>query len=808
MVLNNFKLAFRNMWHNKALALLQISGLSIGVAASLLLAIYINGQWKFDRFHQKSGQIVRINAISENEETAFRSNAITFSGMGPWAVDQFQEVKSSVRMARWIANDVVLRFGDNVIRDDAFLFVDSNFMEVFSFELIEGNAKEVLSRPNTIVLTESKAKAFFGNESALGKSIIFDGRNPFVVTGVLKDPPRESHIQFSALCPITTIQEFGLDMYKDNHFDYAAVFTYLVLDNQTPIESFEQKLNSSFYGEFAENKFKNGFEVQSLTDIHMDNEIQYGLGQSINGANITTLLGISFLILAMCWINHFNLFTAESFGKMKPLSIRRIIGADRKHVFNQLAISALLTNLIGIAFGILLAVFGYLTFKNNFDWNLNAALDLEWNLNAPAFLIILYVVIGTILSTVLPAFILSAVDLLGFLQPKFQKSVNGLNIRKALLIFQFAIMIALTSFGILIYQQTKYAQKKPLSINLDNVTILRSPLGFAYQENQDVHFNYFYEEMKKRPEVENLGFSTVIPGQVIDHLENTIFEGKDVSKLLHKYFIAADFFETFQFQFLAKNDRYVNPLKDQSYGVINESALRLLGYEKASDIIGKTIMNNDKKLEIVGVVKDHHQLSIHHPLQAILFDLWGNAKGYEDGYYAIKYGAQVDLNKAQIATEILYHQAFPFAAFDVFSAKDYYQRQYQDDRGFLNIILMFIGLSFLIGCFGMIGISMIEFDRRTKEVAIRKTLGASITSIIILLFKNILQLTVYANIFAAPIAFYFMYNWLQKFTYRIDISWQIFVGSAISTLMVIFLVLIYQAKKTATVNPVNSLKSE
>ncbi|MBK8635016.1 MAG: ABC transporter permease [Saprospiraceae bacterium] len=167
MVLNNFKLAFRNMWHNKALALLQISGLSIGVAASLLLAIYINGQWKFDRFHQKSGQIVRINAISENEETAFRSNAITFSGMGPWAVDQFQEVKSSVRMARWIANDVVLRFGDNVIRDDAFLFVDSNFMEVFSFELIEGNAKEVLSRPNTIVLTESKAKAFFGKKVAL-----------------------------------------------------------------------------------------------------------------------------------------------------------------------------------------------------------------------------------------------------------------------------------------------------------------------------------------------------------------------------------------------------------------------------------------------------------------------------------------------------------------------------------------------------------------------------------------------------------------------------------------------------------------
>ncbi|MBK8635017.1 MAG: FtsX-like permease family protein [Saprospiraceae bacterium] len=227
------------------------------------------------------------------------------------------------------------------------------------------------------------------------------------------------------MCPITTIQEFGLDMYKDNHFDYAAVFTYLVLDNQTPIESFEQKLNSSFYGEFAENKFKNGFEVQGLTDIHMDNEIQYGLGQSINGANIFTLLGISFLILAMCWINHFNLFTAESFGKMKPLSIRRIIGADRKHVFNQLAISALLTNLIGIAFGILLAVIGYLTFKNNFDWNLNAALDLEWNLGAPAFLIILYVVIGTILSTVLPAFILSAVDLLGFLQPKFQNQSMG-----------------------------------------------------------------------------------------------------------------------------------------------------------------------------------------------------------------------------------------------------------------------------------------------------------------------------------------------------------------------------------------------
>ncbi|HPN69021.1 MAG TPA: ABC transporter permease [Saprospiraceae bacterium] len=796
------------MRQNKALALLQISGLSIGVAASILLAIYINGQWKFDRFHQKSEQIVRINAISENEETAFRSSAITFSGMGPWVANHFQEVKSSVRLARWIANDVVLRFGENVIRDDAFLFVDSNFLEVFSFQLIEGNAKDILSRPNTIVLTQSKAKAFFGEGPALGKTILFDGRNSFLVTGVLKDPPKESHIQFSALCPITTIQEFGLDMYKDNHFDYAAVFTYLVLDKQTPIESFGQKLNDRFYGEFAENKFKNGFEVQSLTDIHMDNEVQYGLGQSINGANIFTLLGISFLILAMCWINHFNLFTAETFGKTKPLSIRRIIGADRKHVFNQLAISALLTNLMGIGFGILLAVIGYLTFKNNFDWNLNASLDIEWSFKAPPFLIVIYLVLGTILSTVLPAIILSAVDLLGFLQPKFQKSIHGMNIRKALLIFQFSIMIALTSFGILIYQQTKYAQKKPLSINLDDVTILRSPLGFAYQENQDIHFNYFYEEMKKRPEVENVGFSTSIPGQVISLVDKTIFNGKDVSKLLHRYFIAADFFETFQFQFLGKSETYSSQLSDKSYGVINESAMRVLGIDKTEDIIGKTLINNDELLEIVGVVKDHHQLSIHHPKQAILYDFRQGAKGYEDGYYAVKYGAHVDLTRAQNVTKTLFHKAFPFAAFDTFSAKEFYQRQYQDDQGFLNIILIFIGLSFLIGCFGMIGISMIEFDRRTKEVAIRKTLGASIASIIVLLFKNIMQLTIFANVIAVPIAFYFMFRWLRKFSYRVDISWQIFASSAISTLLVIFLVLINQAKKTASLNPVNSLKRE
>ncbi|MGK2863637.1 MAG: ABC transporter permease, partial [Chitinophagaceae bacterium] len=415
MLRNYLRITLRNLVFNKWLSGLKVLGLGIGIAASLLLTVYLNWQWSFDRMHGNGDNIVRINTVQPIETSHYSYSAITASGVAVWAKNNFPEVKNYVRMARWIANDVVLRHENIVIRDESFLFVDSTFFEVFDFEFIEGDKSTALNSPNSILLTESKAKAFFGNQSALGKTILFDGRKTFLVTGVLKDVAVESHLQFSALCPMSTIQSYGMQMYQDDHFIMSSVFSYLKLEPKAGLKNLNQKLNAKFASDILKTGNKEIFALQKLHDIHLDNSVQYGLGESVSGKSIWLLFGISVLILLMSWANQVNIFTAEIFGKSKPLNVSRILGARKTDIWQQLITSASVSNILGILLGLILSQICLPVLSSVFNLPVKSLFDFRFSINSPGTYILFIIGFGIILTSFFHTFLLSSTNIIAYL---------------------------------------------------------------------------------------------------------------------------------------------------------------------------------------------------------------------------------------------------------------------------------------------------------------------------------------------------------------------------------------------------------
>ncbi|MGK2863562.1 MAG: FtsX-like permease family protein, partial [Chitinophagaceae bacterium] len=509
----------------------------------------------------------------------------------------------------------------------------------------------------------------------------------------------------------------------------------------------------------------------------------------------------------MSWANQVNIFTAEIFGKSKPMNVSRILGARKSDIWQQLITSAAVSNILGVLSGLVLTQICLPILSSVFNLPVKSLFDFRFSINSPGTYMLFIIGFGIILTSFFHTFLLSSTNIIAYLSRQ-EKNNRGLLLRRSLIVFQFSIIVALTAFGLLINEQTIFMKEMPVEINLNGVEVLRSPLGFQTQSDQDEHFEYFYQEIKKLPEVESVGFSGAIPGQNLSPFEKTMFEGKDFSNRIYRNYVAADLFETYEFTFLSKSPDFVFPTKDLPYAVINESAMRMLGYVNPEKIMGKIVTEFDRKLKIVAVVKDHHQRSLHHPILPTLYDFTGKQSGGEDGFYSVRYHPNADLKTLNAKMATIYKKAFPFAAYDTFLIKDFYNQQYVWDSNFLQLIQFFVLLSIAIGVFGMIGISIIEITRRTKEITVRKILGAGIPAIWLLILKYFLLLIFLSFLVATPIAWYFMTNWLQKYTYHTEISWWIFIAAGTGAVLITLLTVSFQAIKAAIANPVQSLRTE
>jgi putative ABC transport system permease protein len=670
--------------------------------------------------------------------------------------------------------------------------------------MMSGDPKTALQAPNSLVLTQTTAQKLFGSEDPLGQEVLFENLKPFKITGVIKDPPIQSHIQFDILGSLSTMVSWQLDVYGDQQLGAAYIYAYLRLEKNTDRKALAEKLTDLVGSLKTTDGGSDRYHLQPLEQIHLYSQLDQEIGVTGQGNNIWLLMGIAVLILFLGWVNHFNLFSANVFDQTPSLSVRRIVGATSKQIFLQLAFSAAVFSLLGLIAGIIIMLFSEPIIENIFGIPISNFSIKHFSISAPALLLFILIVLGTLANSLLPALTFSKIQPSSVLSRHFSARPQNINIRKTLVIFQFMIIIALIATTSIIYRQTQFMQDKNLGLSLEDVISVRAPLGTGY-DNLVTNFPRFQQEILGVPEIKHMSVSHNIPGNELELVENLIVNNKEYSFTFYRNYGNLDYFQTYQIPFIIQDTNVNFALENQRYCVINKTASELLGYEHPEDALHQKIEMWGSEIEITGVVENYHQRSLHHPMAPIIYDISSDGL-LSDGYYSFKTinRSQAFISKIQVA----YQRAFPYTVFDVIQVQDYFDSQYKKDNDFKKLNLGFTLLGLIIACFGLLGLMIITVDKRTKELGIRKVLGASTTTLMLLLSKDMIKITGLAWVLATPLVWYFMNQWLDSFSARIQIGWSVFIWSGILVLIAAFLTTSFQTIKAAMVDPAKILKDE
>ncbi len=806
MWLNYLRLSWRQILNKKHLSILKIVGLGLGIAVSILLMKYISWQWHFDRFHASSKQIVRVRHDHLGGGALNSRSAITASGVGVLAKEMLPAVKNYVRLGPWIANDVVFRNGENLYRGKKCYFADPSFFEVFSFELLQGDSRTALQDPNRVVLTESTAELLFGAVDPMGKELLFENRFPFMVAGIVKDPPVQSHLQFEILGSLETMTNWGFKVYGDNQLEATYTYTYLELDEQANHEELAAELTEVVSKMKPNESGSDQFIFQPLERIHLYSQLENELQATGQGNTIWILASIAILILFLGWVNHFNLFTADLLDNAPVISIRKIIGAGRRQIFTQIAVTGTLYALLGIVLGfaIVFLMEGIVerTFHipfNNYKWQ-----DIE--VTDPAFYLLLIFLTGTLMTIVFPAFLFSKISPKELIRRKLSLAFQGFNFRKVLVTFQFIVIITLIACTGTIYKQTQSMQVAEIGLDINDVLAIRAPLGVKY-EDLALSFPRFKQVIESFPEITNLSASHHIPGNQLELVKKVKFNNRQLPISFYRNYGDPGFFKLYNIPFLARDTAISQNNKDIKYVVINKLAADLMGFNNPEEALRQRISYWEREYEIVGVTENYFQRSVHHPVVPILYN-YSSDGIMADGYFSLKTKPGKYSPYLLESIKEAYTTAFPYTVFDPIDVEAHFASQYEPDNQFKHLNLGFTLLAIIIACFGLIGLMMITIEKKSKELSIRKILGASIGSLMLLLSRDYISMVFIAGFIALPLSWILMDKWLSNFAIQIDMPWWIFLGSTVLALLVALMAIGYHSIKVTLINPVETLKEE
>ncbi len=798
----------RNKWQ---LSALKILGLASAVSASLLLIKYVSWQWTFDRFHEQAAHIVRIQNDHHDVEGRLSRSAKTYSGVAVVANDRFPAVHDYVRMGRWIANDVVFRFEEQMFRGRDVFFVDSSFFDVFSFELVRGDPQNALAEPNSVVLTEKVARQLFGDREAIGEEIIFENRRNFHVTGIVADPPKESHIQFDILASLSTFHSWGFQVYGDAQLRQPYVYSYLLLEPGTDVPELATQLTREISSLKVDIPGSDEFDLQPLTEIHLYSNLEQELSSTGQGNNIWILSGVALLILLLGWINHFNLFTASALQQSESLSIRKIIGAERKHLFAQIAIAGSIYGMLSLALAAVVVEVVQPLISANFDVPLAEVPLVNWQISNPAFILLILLVVGTGLSIWGPAILLSEIRPKHLLSRKLFFNPGGWHFRRVLVGFQFTIIICLLACTIVVFQQTRYMQRQDPGLAVDDVLVLRAPLGIGY-ENLRGSFPGFRDDVMSRGEVLQMSLSHSIPGEELELINKVEHNGKTYSFSFYRNYGSLDYFDSYDIAFLEKSDVLSAPAAAQGSdelrrSVINQKASQLLGFASPAEAIGQKIRRWEQDQVIVAVVDDYHQRSLHHAQAPIIYDIIANDL-IEDGYYSFELNHPDERTLLLTHLQDAYQKAFPHTVFEPVDPQEQYAQQYAQDNHFAQLNMAFTVLGILIGVLGLLGLMIIVVEMRTREVSVRRILGATYWQIISTLSHQLVKAVIISFLIALPVGYYLMGKWLDNFSYHVAVDFGAFAISGMVALLLVLLTVAYHGIKVAKLNPADVLREE
>jgi putative ABC transport system permease protein len=803
MLKNHVKVLGRTLWNNRFSTFLNMVGLAIGMACYLLLFQYINFQLSYDDFHENKNDIYRLQRNVHEDNGRVNRWAVTTYNAGPTMKLEFPEIKEASRSFFSVNN--LVKYEDRIFKENRILITEPSFFKIFSFPFQQGDPASGLDGPNKIMLSETTARKFFGDKNPVGQSLkISSRRSEFsaMVTGIFKDVPANSHIKFDMVLSLRTA-------FPESHSDWIAsgMYTHFLLNPGADFKALEAKL-PEFIKKYILPTIPRSanwvYHLQPLGDIYLYSNLTYDTDNG-NGKTVYFLLIIALLILVISWINYVNLSTAHTMERAREVGMRKVLGSTRWQLIRQFLNESLLANIIPTVIAIILSVIFLPYLKKLTGQDIPIYLNNFWYL---LHLVLLYAA-GSLLSGLYPALVLSSFPpAMVLTRSKFNQTTGGSILKKVLVTFQFSAAAVLVILTLAVFKQIRYMTQKDLGINTDDMVALTLPDIPLNQDNIRT-MDTFKIELLRYPGIKNVSGSLVIPGaispfQLLAWKENTEF--KD-GKILPIILVDHEFLSTYQVRFLSGRNFSREHATDTQAVILNEAAVAALGYESPEGAMNQKILlwNVKGTFEIIGIIKNYHQQSLKENFDPLLFRLYPAYKNF----YSIKLNPdKTKINETITLIKQKWEDIFPGHAFDYFFLDDYFNRQYKADYQFGNVLGLFVVLAVIITCLGLLGLSYFSSYQRRKEIAIRKSIGASIGDILVFLVQDIVKLVITAVIIAWPIAYLIIDHWLKNYAYRIDVPYLFFILSGLLLVIITLVTIAYHTFTAARANPVDALKEE
>jgi len=810
MIYNYIKIAIKNLLKNKGYSLINILGLSIGFAMVILIAAYVKYETSYDKHFSKSDDIYRVNSTLYSNDEIVRSSSKTPSKPAFELADQ---VSSIQYVTNSYPEKCLVVSGDKKLVNQNVLWVSGDFFKVFGLKLLEGDPATALTAPSKIVLTASKAKVLFGNQSPIGQTVKINDGRAFEVKGIVADPPANTHLKYEYLMSVSTWLNYE-NMRNQNGWRNLLMYTYVRLHNEHNINNTEQSINN-YIQQNIRFMHKRGqdlrLSLQPIQDIHLDASYidEFEVGGNKKYIYIISIIGLAILIIVL--INFINLSTALSLKRTRETGVRKTFGASRLQLIFQHLTESFLVNSLAILLALVIVFVCKQPIIQFFEVSLN------FELTEPYYWITMLVIftLCTLLSSAYPAFIVSS------FKPQFALKGNiakikgrGYSIKQVLVLVQFIAAIFLTASAAVVLSQVKYMRSYDVGINMDQVLVMNAPatLNATWQNIDLIHnkankYDLFRTKLKEHSFVEQVGSSRNIPGEESIQILNGLTRestGESTDQKFSFRQVDEGFFEVYLAKILAGENFKPDLTEHRQEIIINETACKTFGFSQSNEAIGEIIKYRNVTWKIIAVVNDFHLRDLSVPIGPEIFL---NVHPNEFGFYLVRLNTN-NYQQALLTIENTWHEIYPEDPFHSFFSNTYFDQQYKKDIQFGKIFGFFTLLAIFIANLGLLAMVSLTTTENLKQIAIRRILGASNKAVFLLMSKGFLILIGIAACITVPLCWYFLTNWLNDFAYRIELKSVMFINVVLLIFIIAITNILYYAIKVLKHNPATIIREE
>lgn len=807
-------IAWRHLSRHKTFTAISTVGMAAGLAAFMLIAVYLDFELQFDRYHTSAQDIVRVKYRKHRAGDIKYSSSTTFFGVADFAKHNFPEVEHAVHFYKWPAHTgVVLDVDGRVFNERNYLFAGPEFFQVFNSLLKQGHIEESLKDPKSIVLSERLAQKMFGTNDVLGKMVkSLDEKDRILrVTGVMRDLPENSHFAADAVIP----WEAGWNVEKKDHWKFPTHWTYMRLKPATDVTEFETKLNERVAREQRNNPDVEGtfLPVQPITDIHLFSQEDDEISANGNIVNLYALGFAAILVLVISWINYINLESSRFLTRIREVGVRKCIGASRSKLVMQFMIQYVMVYIPAIVIALIVVYYAQPFYEQITGVGFRIP-----DLASPMWLVTVGIVIlGICVTALYPVIALESINAVQFLKGKVS-TVGHATRRRFLLTFQFSVSMVLIALLLVITDQLDFMRKSDQLEELSRVLSVYNPTVYAYTEDslRREKYDVFYNILQSKRSIERVAASSAIPGEEVgfnyQNFTKRNLGDPDDGRSYKVIFADEEYIPVYRLKLLAgRNYNRVNSDDvNQNTIILNESAIRALGFASAEEAVDQEIYFmvtwEWKKYRIIGVTEDYHHESVKQSVTPTIF--YNNVRKFQMVFYSIRISPDVTVDEAIADIRESWKQVWPEKPFDYTFMDQRFDQQYKSEVRLGSMFRLFAGVAILLACLGIIGLTLFEVHTRVKEIGIRKVLGASAFELVRLLTRSYLFVTVIAAVVALPFTYWAATIWLNEYPVRIQLQSLYFVLPLTLIALLILVSSGFQTFRAASTNPVDALRHE